>query len=67
VYVVTIADAIPADVEAMYHELLERLGPAERGELARLLLDDGARWSDYYLETRLVIDEPPSRRHSGKR
>jgi hypothetical protein len=43
VYVVTSAHEIPADVEAMYHELLERLGPAERAELARLLLDDGAR------------------------
>jgi hypothetical protein len=41
VYVVTIAAAIPADVEAVYHELLERLGPADRAELARLLLDDG--------------------------
>jgi hypothetical protein len=48
VYVVMIAAAIPADVEAVYHELLERLGPAERAELARLLLDDGALWADYY-------------------
>ncbi len=55
---VTSAHEIPADVEAMYHELLERLGPAERAELARLLLDDGPLWADYYLETRLVIEEP---------
>jgi hypothetical protein len=53
------APEIPADVEAVYHELLERLGPAECAELARLLLDDGAPWADYYLETRLVIDENP--------
>lgn len=46
---VTIAhEMIPADVEVLYHELLERLGPAERAELARLLLDDGALWADYY-------------------
>jgi hypothetical protein len=49
--VVTIAPEIPADVEAMYHELLERFGPAERAELARLLLDDGPLWADYYPET----------------
>ena len=49
---VTIAPEIPTDVEAVYHELLERLGPAERAELARLLLDDGPLWADYYSETR---------------
>ena len=41
---VTSAPEIPADVEAVYHELLERLGPADRAELARLLLDDGPPW-----------------------
>jgi hypothetical protein len=46
--VVTIAAEIPADVEAIYHELLERLGPAERAELVRLLVEDGAQWHDYY-------------------
>jgi hypothetical protein len=44
---VTIAPAIPADAEAVYHELLdERLRPGERAELARLLLDDGPPWAD---------------------
>lgn len=33
---------IAADVEALYHELLEALPPAERAELARLLAEDGA-------------------------
>jgi hypothetical protein len=33
---------VGADVEVVYHELLERLGPAERAELARVLLDDGS-------------------------
>jgi len=39
---------IPADAEAVYHELLERLGPAERAELVRLLVADGSQWHDYY-------------------
>jgi hypothetical protein len=44
---VTIAAEAP-DVEALYHELLECLGPADRTELARLLAEDGAKWADYY-------------------
>jgi hypothetical protein len=43
----TIAPAAP-DIEAPYHALVEILAPAERAELARLLLADGAQWSDYY-------------------
>lgn len=44
----TIAPETPFDVEALYHELLEALSPAERDRLARLLLDDNAQWVDYY-------------------
>lgn len=36
------------DVEALFHALVEILAPAERAELPRLLLDDGAQWGDYY-------------------
>ena len=43
----TIVAEIPADVEALYHEILERLGPAERAQLARLLAQDGGQWADY--------------------
>ena len=39
---VTVAAEIPTDVEALYLALLERLPPAERAELARLLLEDEA-------------------------
>jgi hypothetical protein len=45
---VIITAEIPADAEAVYHELLERLGPAERAELVRLLVADGSQWHDYY-------------------
>jgi hypothetical protein len=46
---VTVAPEAPLDVEGLYHELLERLGPSERAELVRLLLADGAaQWHDYY-------------------
>jgi len=41
---VTVAAEIPADVEALYLALLERLPPAERAELARLLLEDEAAY-----------------------
>lgn len=44
----TIAAEIPVDVEALYHEILERLSPTERVELARLLAQDGPQWTDYY-------------------
>ena len=43
----TIAPEIP-DVESVYHEILERLGPSERAELARLLTADSAQWHEYY-------------------
>jgi plasmid stabilization system protein ParE len=39
----TITPETPLDVEALYHELLERFGPSARAELVRLLLEDGAR------------------------
>jgi hypothetical protein len=46
---VTIApETIPPDVEALYHALVEVLGPAERAELGRLLLDDGPQWDHYF-------------------
>jgi hypothetical protein len=41
---VTVAAEIPTDVEALYLALLERLPPAERAELGRLLLEDEAAW-----------------------
>ena len=44
----TIAAENPLDVEAIYLTLVEILAPAERVELVRLLLADGALWADYY-------------------
>ena len=50
---VTVAAEIPADVKALYVALLERPPPAERAELARLLLENKAAY-------------PRLRSHSGR-
>jgi hypothetical protein len=48
---VTIAPETPINVETVFQVVLETLAPAERVELARLLLADRSQSGDYYLPT----------------